>query len=66
MKIDLFIFNLSLSNNQFGFRPDKSIIGVLSAAKIFIYKRNILAVLLDLAKDFDIVDHNKLINILSA
>lgn len=55
--------------NQLGFRPGKSTTGAIDEATKFIYngldKHNkVLAVFLNLAKAFDTVDHNKLINIL--
>lgn len=56
--------NKLLPKNQYGFRSDKSTTCALYTTT-FIYNeldnnQNIMAIILDLAKAFDTVDHNKL------
>lgn len=61
--------NKLLSNNLFGFCPGRSTTNALFSTTKFIYEnldksKKVIAIFLDLAKAFDAVDHNILINIL--
>jgi len=61
--------NKLLSKNQFGFYPGKSTTGALYTTIKFLYKeldqdKKVIAVVLELAKAFDTVNHTKLLKIL--
>ncbi|VVC35295.1 Hypothetical protein CINCED_3A004869, partial [Cinara cedri] len=63
--------NKLLSKNQFGFRPGIGTEEALYSATSFIYNaldkgKKTLAIFLDLAKAFDMINHTELIRILSS